>query len=524
MRKISRIEPRIPTVPQKIKVAAYARVSRESERMEHSISAQISYYSDLIQKNPEWEYAGVYADYGISGTGIAKRTEFKRLIEDCETGKIQIVLVKSISRFARNTVDLLNTVRHLKDLGIEVRFERENISSMSSDGELMLSILASFSEEESKSTSNNIKWAIRKKFQQGKTWHSAAFGYRWNGETFIIDEEEAKAVRVIFENFIKGISMTETSKWLKENGYRVNSKSFVHHALKNEVYVGDVRLQKYFTVDVLSHKFIKNEGQLPQYYIKNNHQPIIDRETFDKVQAMIKESYEFNPIAHKMVKPSCFSEKIKCGKCGQNYIKAMTKTNSIDGLAESWVCAGKHKWHKSFCDAKGIVGSRLRSCCCEVLGIEDFDEILFSKQIEKIVTTDTDILEFYFYDGTMKTSRIHYFSKDEKKYTDPHSRFFGYRWSKNGYQIVNNEAEAVKLMYKYYADGWSIGAISKQLEEMGYKTVRGKLSRSTIARILDSELYIGNRFLRGQFTADGKDLLIENDHEIIIDIDLNEKV
>ena len=167
MARITKVEQKIPTIKTKKKVAAYARISMESERMNHSLSAQISYYNSLIQKNPEWEFAGVYADDGISGTGIAKRTEFQRMVADCEAGKIDIILTKSIQRFARNTVDLLETVRHLKDIGVEVRFEKENISSMSGDGELMLSILASFAQEESRSISENVKWGTRKRFEQG---------------------------------------------------------------------------------------------------------------------------------------------------------------------------------------------------------------------------------------------------------------------------------------------------------------------------------------------------------------------
>lgn len=167
MRSITKIEQKLPEIRSRKRVAAYARVSMESERMNHSLSAQISYYNSLIQKNPDWEFAGVYADNGISGTSTAKRDEFRRMVEDCEAGKIDIVLTKSIQRFARNTVDLLETVRHLKDLGIEVRFEKENIHSLSGDGELMLSILASFAQEESRSLSENIKWATRKRFEQG---------------------------------------------------------------------------------------------------------------------------------------------------------------------------------------------------------------------------------------------------------------------------------------------------------------------------------------------------------------------
>ena len=159
MREVTKVAPSVPALQRKKRVAAYARVSLDSERLIHSLSAQVSYYSDYIQKNPLWIYAGVYADEGISGTQTQKRDEFNRLMKDCEDGKIDIILVKSISRFARNTVDLLSSVRYLKSLGIEVRFEKENISSMSNDGELMLSILASFAQEESRSISENVKWS-----------------------------------------------------------------------------------------------------------------------------------------------------------------------------------------------------------------------------------------------------------------------------------------------------------------------------------------------------------------------------
>ena len=167
MRKITKIEPAAPLIRPRKRVAAYARISMESERLVHSLSAQVSYYSKLIQSNPEWEYAGVYADSGISGTQVGRREEFKRMLEDCEAGRVQIILTKSISRFARNTVDLLETVRHLKELGIEVRFEKEKINSLSEDGELMLTLLASFAQEESRSISENAKWAIRKRYEKG---------------------------------------------------------------------------------------------------------------------------------------------------------------------------------------------------------------------------------------------------------------------------------------------------------------------------------------------------------------------
>ncbi len=166
--KITRIETTVATLVPKKKVVAYARVSMESDRLNHSLSAQVSYYSNLIQNNPAWIYVGVYADNGIFGGDIRRRTEFKRLVEECDAGKIDIILCKSISRFARNTVDFLETVRHLKSLGIDVRFEKENIKSLSADEELMLGILAGFAEEESRSQSDNVKWSIQKKFERGR--------------------------------------------------------------------------------------------------------------------------------------------------------------------------------------------------------------------------------------------------------------------------------------------------------------------------------------------------------------------
>lgn len=203
MRTITKIESTIPTIKKRKKVAAYARISMESERMNHSLSAQISYYNNLIQKNPDWEFAGVYADNGISGTSTAKRDEFKRMVADAEDGKIDIILTKSIQRFARNTVDLLETVRHLKDLGIEVRFEKENINSLCGDGELMLSILASFAQEESRSISENVKWGTRKRFAEGiPNGKFNIYGYRWEDDKLVIVPDEAIVVKRIFQNFL----------------------------------------------------------------------------------------------------------------------------------------------------------------------------------------------------------------------------------------------------------------------------------------------------------------------------------
>ena len=511
--KITRIEPTVTTLTSQKKVAAYARVSMESDRLNHSLSAQVSYYSNLIQKNPAWIYVGVYADSGISGGDIRRRTEFKRLVEDCDAGKIDIILCKSISRFARNTVDLLETVRHLKSLGIDVWFEKENIKSLSADGELMLGILAGFAEEESRSQSDNAKWSIQKKFERGEQWHTAAYGYRWDGKSFVVCEEEANAIRVIYENFLRDVPLRQISRWLAEHGYAC-SMFFIRYVLQNMVYAGDVLLQRYITENPRTHRIIENKGQLPRYYITDNHPAIIDRETFEKVQEKIRASYEFNPAAHRIVKPSCFSAKIICGKCGAHFVKGVTRTNGYDGLQEHWFCYDKIR--KRTCKARNIRGDRLRAACCEVLGLTEFDEEVFAKTVEKVLTTDTDILEFQFYDGTVKTAQIHYFNQAEKKHTVPHKKPFGYRWSKNGYVIVSKEAEAVRLIFQYYLDGLQITDISRKLEADGYGSIRGKISRKLISYTLDSDFYFGVRRIKAQFSESGQEEIIENDHEPLV--------
>lgn len=217
MPRITQISPSVPKIKTKLKVAAYARVSVETEMLMHSLSAQVSYYSSLIQKNPEWEYAGVYADEGITGTSTLHRDEFNRLVADCEAGKIDMVLVKSISRFARNTVDSLTTIRKLKEKGIEVYFEKENIWTLDAKGELMITIMSSLAQEESRSISENTTWGKRKQFADGK----GSVGYSWflgYDKDFKVNEEQADTVRLIYKLFISGLSMYAITKELMSRG------------------------------------------------------------------------------------------------------------------------------------------------------------------------------------------------------------------------------------------------------------------------------------------------------------------
>lgn len=399
MRKISKIVPTMPLYQKRKRVAAYARVSKDTERLTHSISAQVSYYSKLIQGNPEWEYAGVYADFAISGTGTDKRDEFKRLIADCEAGKIDIVLTKSISRFARNTVDLLETVRHLKGMGIEVRFEKERIHSMSSDGELMLSILASFAQEESRSISENVKWGVRKRFQSGEIGvaNKHLLGYRYDEEQkkYIIIPEEAEAVRWMFQMYIDGISLRCIAENMNQSGIRsVLGNEFqeasVRQLIFNEVYAGDILRQKCYVDDPISKTKVPNCGELPQYYMTDCHEAIIDRETYAKVQAeMERRTGMINPTYP-------FTGKIKCGICGAAFTRKKGVTKGKTYI--HWICRSKKETGVT-CQSHNYSESKLHEICTELMETETFDETAFEESVKGITALPDGSLEMHFYGG-----------------------------------------------------------------------------------------------------------------------------
>lgn len=407
MAKIRKIEPTVPILKQRKKVAAYCRVSMESERMMHSVSAQISYYSSLIQNNPEWEYAGVYADSFISGTSTVKRTEFNRMIKDCEDRKIDIILCKSISRFARNTVDLLQTVRHLKELGIEVRFEKENINSMSGDGELMLSILASFAQEESRSISENVKWATRKRFEKGiPNGRFNIYGYRWQGDTLVIEPEEAKIVKLIYDDFLNGLSAESTEKRLEELGVKSYKgghfgNTAIRQILSNITYTGNLLFQKEYVADPIAGKSKINRGELPQYYVENTHEAIIPLEVYQAVQEERKRRRELGVFANWSIHTTCFTQKIKCSICGKYYRRSGKRNKNTDEVYYIWICKTKSEKGAKFCSAKSIPEKTLKKVCAEVLELDEFDEDIFSDRIRQITVIGADLLEFHFTDGTV---------------------------------------------------------------------------------------------------------------------------
>lgn len=403
---IQKIEPTKPKIAKRKRVAAYARVSVDKGRTMHSLSAQVSYYSKLIQKNPDWEYVGVYSDGGISGRTTESRNEFKRLIKDCEEGKVDIILTKSISRFARNTVDLLETVRKLRAINVEVRFEKENIHSLSGDGELMLSILASFAQEESRSISNNIKWSIQKRFKEGK--HNGRFhiyGYRWEGQELVVEPKEAEMVRLMYANYMNGLSAEFTAKQLTKMGVMAMKggpfkATSVRQILANITYTGNLLLQKEYTADPVTGKSKLNKGELPQYFVENHHEAIIPMDEWQAVQDERQRRRKLGAHANKAINTSCFTSKIKCGNCGISFRRSGMKQLKGKPTYYIWTCRNKSENGVKACDARNIPEKLLKKACAEVLGLEEFEEEVFTDKVELLTPLEGDILRIKMKDST----------------------------------------------------------------------------------------------------------------------------
>jgi len=346
MKKITKIDElpqgQLPTT--KLRVAAYARVSTDSDEQLESLKAQREHYERYIKSNPEWVFAGLYYDEGISGTKMEKRTELLRMIRDCKQGRIDFIITKSISRFARNTVDCLELVRKLIDIGVYIYFEKENLNTGDMESELMLSILSGFAAEESASISQNSTWSIQKRFQNGSYVGTPPYGYsKINGEMVIVPEE-AEIIKRIFAECLSGKGGGTIARGLNKDkipARRGNhwSAGTVIDMLRNEKYMGDVLLQKTYTDS--NYNRHPNTGEKDQYYYEDNHEPIISREDFAKAQDLIDERAK---MKCKGVKKNVYlnryalSGKIVCGECGRNFRR---KTNYSAGRSYiAWSCIG----------------------------------------------------------------------------------------------------------------------------------------------------------------------------------------
>ena len=330
----------------KLRVAAYCRVSTDSDEQATSYEAQVEHYTEYIQKNPDWEFAGIYADDGISGTNTKKREEFNHMIDDCKAGNIDMIITKSISRFARNTLDCLKYIRQLKDMNIPVLFEKESINTMNAKGEVLITIMASLAQQESQSLSQNVKLGLQYRYQQGKVQinHNRFLGYTKDADgNLIIDPEQAETVKRIYREYLEGLSMDKIAAGLERDGILTGAggkrwhTSTINKILRNEKYIGDALLQKTYTTDFLNKTRVKNNGLVPQYYVEGNHEAIIPKEIYLQVQ---EELFRLRELRQQTtVDTAARDEQIKRINDLQDYIAQQTThlTEFDESLVRRWI-------------------------------------------------------------------------------------------------------------------------------------------------------------------------------------------
>lgn len=364
----------------KLRVAAYCRVSTDSDEQATSYDAQMEHYANYIKSNEEWEFAGIFADDGISGTNTKKRDEFNRMIDECMAGNIDMIITKSISRFARNTLDCLKYIRQLKDKNIPVFFEKENINTMDSKGEVLLTIMASLAQQESESLSKNVKLGLQFRYQNGEVQvnHNRFMGYTKdeNGH-LVIDPKEAKIIKRIYLEYLQGASLKQIGEGLEKDGILTAAKKpkwrpeTIKKILKNEKYIGDALLQKTYTVDVLTKKRVKNNGLMPQYYVENDHEAIIPRDLYMQVQEeMLRRA---NLHSGEKRKKRVYSSKyalssiVYCPKCGDIYRRVAWNNRGKTSVV--WRCVSRVEHGPSCCDAPTIQETELQNAVVRAINM-----------------------------------------------------------------------------------------------------------------------------------------------------------
>ena len=385
----------------KLRVAAYCRVSTDSDEQATSYEAQVEHYTDYIRKNPEWEFAGIFADDGISGTNTKKREEFNRMIDEAMAGKIDMIVTKSISRFARNTLDCLKYIRQLKEKNIPVYFEKENINTMDAKGEVLLTIMASLAQQESQSLSQNVKLGFQYRYQQGQITvnHNRFLGYTKdeNGQ-LIIDPDEAVVVRRIYREYLEGASLQQICRGLEADGILTGAgkqkwrPETLHKILKNEKYIGDALLQKTYTVDFLEKKRVPNNGLVPQYYVENSHEAIIPRDLYMQVQEeMVRRA---NLHSGKNRKKRVYSSKyalssiVYCPKCGDIYRRVVWNNRGKQSIV--WRCCNRMEHGPGTCDADAIHEAELQNLVVRAinmaLGKRDSMNDALQRNVESVLS------------------------------------------------------------------------------------------------------------------------------------------
>ena len=398
--------PAKPAPPKRLKVAAYARVSSDVGRLPASFAAQVSYYSRLIQGNPTWEYAGVYSDEGITGTSTRKRDGFNNLMDAARSGDVDLILTKSISRFARNTVDLLAAVRELTSLGVPVRFERENIDTSTADGELLLTLLASFAQAESEQISQNTKWGITRGFQAGKPTPCQIYGYRYVGGTLEIIEEEAAVVRRLFHDYLAGITPEATAEALNREGVKPRrGKKFLgknlRRLLENERYTGRVLAQKCYRTRIADNASTTvNRGELPRYLIEDAHPAIIDDDTFEAVQKELARRRQVG-LARSPGGYSALTSKVVCTECSRHFHRR-TRTTRAGVKRVFWWCWTATQGTGNPCGSPQVGEQALKDACVKALGLDEWDPEAVLTRIENITVAPGGRVRANLHNGETK--------------------------------------------------------------------------------------------------------------------------
>lgn len=378
------------------KVAAYARVSTASDTQLESLDAQISYYRNYINQKPGWEFSGVFVDEGLTGTK-KNRPGLNDLLSKCRSGEIDLVITKSISRFARNTVDLLSIVRELREHGIGVLFEKENIHTLHAEGELMLSILASFAQEESRSMSQNKRWANKKRFEDGElVGLTHLYGYDIADGEVVVNPHEARIVKMIYKDYLSGLQSKEIAEKLNAMGEpRKRGGKWRPHDItllfRNEKHTGNALLNKRYTIDPITKETTYNKGEQPFYLVENSHEGIVSQELYDAVQAEIKNRTSNKNSAKKHNKP--FTKMIRCGACGANFSRKKTVNRVF------WRCSRNLGILEGECGMKGIPEENLEAFCLEILDVNVLDAKQVKEQIAEIIVPRPNVVEFVMPDG-----------------------------------------------------------------------------------------------------------------------------
>lgn len=471
----------------KLKVAAYCRVSTDSDEQAGSYEMQVQHYTEYIGRNKEWQFAGIYTDDGISGTNTKKREGFNEMIDDCMAGKVDMIITKSISRFARNTIDCLKYVRQLREKNIAIIFEKENINTLEASGELLLTIMASLAQQESASLSQNVKLGLQFRYQEGKVLvnHEHFLGYTKDDDgNLIIDEGEAKIVRRIYREYLEGASLRDIAEGLERDKIKTGGKRYKWHfstvkgILQNEKYIGDALLQKTITTDFIEKTRIKNDGTVPQYYVKDNHEAIIPRDIFTQVQEEILRRANMTS-GRDGQKRRIYSSKYAlsslctCMKCGDIYRRMVWNNRGKKSVV--WRCCTRVENGPSACSAPTIPEEQLQEAVVDAMNTvleysDDVKNILEENILEVIYQDNSDAIDKINKEIAEKQKELLELVHGKKDYSECADEMEELRQSKKLLLVEHAKSEGVKQRINELSE--YIHSEDAQITEYNEKLVR----------------------------------------------------